>query len=194
MNKFYWLLITLFICCSCTSTNPKEPHVKIETGLGTIEVALYAEKAPKTVAAFLANVDAGVYKNGSFYRVLKNDNVPEEYNTGVIQGGVFNSIAGRALQLKGIEHESPRQTGLTHKSGTISMARTTAGSASSEFFICIGDQKQFDSSSRGNNDGLGYAAFGLVVEGMDVVMKIQNKKSTDDRFDEDIRIDYIKRL
>ena len=192
MNKFYWLLITLFICCSCTSTDPKEPHVKIETGLGTVEVALYAEKAPKTVAAFLANVDAGIYKNASFYRVLKNDNVPEEYNTGVIQGGVFNSIAGRALQLKGIEHESPRQTGLTHKSGTISMARTTAGSASSEFFICIGDQKQFDSSSRGS-DGQGYAAFGKVTKGMDVVMKIQNARSDGDRFVKQIRIENITR-
>jgi peptidyl-prolyl cis-trans isomerase A (cyclophilin A) len=168
--------------------------VLIETGMGDIEIALYADKAPKTVAAFLANLDAGVYEKASFYRVLKNENVPEEYNTGLIQGGVYGANPARGESLKGIEHESPRQTGLSHTSGTVSMARLEAGSASSEFFICIGDQKQFDSSSRGNNDGLGYAAFGKVVEGMDVVSKIQNRKSKGDSFVEDLRINKIKRL
>jgi peptidyl-prolyl cis-trans isomerase A (cyclophilin A) len=187
-----WLIAGIALIASCTQTDPKEPHVIIETAAGDIELALYAEKAPKTVAAFLANVDAGVYKNTSFYRVLKNENVPEEYNTGLIQGGVFNSKTNPSLPL--IEHESPRQTGLSHVSGTVSMARLAAGSASSEFFICIGDQKQFDSSSRGSNDGLGYAAFGIVKKGMSVVSKIQNKRSEGDRFLEDTRIRNIKRL
>jgi len=180
--------------CSCSSRDVKEPHVLIETGVGDIEIALYADKAPKTVAAFLANIDAGVYEKASFYRVIKNENVPEEYNTGLIQGGVYSANPTRGQGLKGIEHESPRQTGLSHISGTVSMARLEAGSATSEFFICIGDQKQFDSSSRGNNDGLGYAAFGKVIEGMDVVSKIQNRKSKGDAFVEDLRINKIKRL
>ncbi len=188
------LLILVATIYSCATSDPKEPHVLIETAAGDIELALYPEKAPKTVAAFLLNVDADLYNNASFYRVLKNENVPEEYNTGLIQGGIYNSDPASAMKLKGIEHESPKQTGLSHTDGTVSMARTTAGSATSEFFICIGDQKQFDSSSRGRNDGLGYAAFGRVVKGMDVVSKIQNRKSDGDRFLEDLRINKIKKL
>ncbi len=169
--------MALLILASCNSGNPNEPHVRIETGVGDIELALFPQKAPKTVAAFLALVDSSYYDNASFYRVLKNENVPAEYNTGLIQGGIFESNYMASTTTSRIEHESPRQTGLSHLSGTISMARTTAGSASSEFFICIGDQQQFDSSSsRGNSDGLGYAAFGMVKSGMDVVQKIQNKK------------------
>lgn len=179
---------------SCKQSNTREPHILIETGYGDIELELYPEKAPKTVAAFLANIDAGLYKDISFYRVLKNDNLPEEYNQGVIQGGVFQAKPELVPGLKKIEHESPRQTGLTHESGTISMARTTPGSATTEFFICIGDQKQFDSSSRGNSDGLGYAAFGKVVEGMKVIRKIQNQRSTGELFNNPVSISRIKKL
>ena len=188
------LLIIVMCAASCSFRDPLEPHILLETTSGDIEIALYANKAPKTVAAFLRNLDEEVYKKSSFYRVLKNENVPEEYNTGLIQGGVFSSDPTRVPGLKGIEHESPKQTGLSHVSGIVSMARTTVGSATTEFFICIGDQKQFDSSSRGNNDGLGYAAFGMVVEGMDVVSKIHNKKSKGDRFLEDIEIKKIRKL
>lgn len=166
----------------------------IKTQYGNIEVELYPEKAPKTVAAFLANVETGLYRDGSFYRVLKNENVPAEYNQGIIQGGVFKARPAVVASLKKVEHESPKQTGLTHESGVISMARTTPGSATSEFFICIGDQKQFDSSSRGNSDGLGYAAFGKVVEGMSVVKDIQNEKSNGESFMNAIRIIDIKKL
>jgi peptidyl-prolyl cis-trans isomerase A (cyclophilin A) len=193
MNKLYAILLEILILSSCSTGSSTEPHVLIETDYGNIEVALYPEKAPKTVAAFLQHVDSGIYTNASFYRVLKNENVPEKYNTGLIQGGIFNT-ANASLPLKGIEHESPKQTGLSHVSGTISMARLAPGTAASEFFICIGDQKQFDSSSRGNSDGLGYAAFGKVVDGLDVAARIQNQKSTGDRFVRDIKISRIKRL
>lgn len=194
MNKLTGFLFVFFILGSCTSYNPNEPHIKIETGYGDIEVVLYPEKAPKTVAAFLSYIDSGLYDNASFYRVLKNENVPAEYNTGLIQGGIFKTNTDRQIKLPGIGHESPKITGISHVSGIISLARTTPGSASSEFFICIGDQKQFDSSSRGNFDGLGYAAFGLVVKGMNVVSKIQNKESNGDSFVKEIKIDRIKRL
>lgn len=194
MNKLAGFLFALVVLGACSPSNLKEPHVKIETGYGDIEVVLYPEKAPKTVAAFLSYIDSGLYDNASFYRVLKNENVPEEYNTGLIQGGIFKTNTARQIKLPDIEHESPKITGISHVSGTISLARTTPGSASSEFFICIGDQKQFDSSSRGNYDGLGYAAFGMVVKGMDIVSKIQNKKSEGDSFIDFIKIDRIKRL
>ena len=135
MNKLDGFLFALLVLGACSPSNPKEPHVKIETGYGDIEVVLYPEKAPKTVAAFLSYIDSGLYDNASFYRVLKNENVPEEYNTGLIQGGIFKTNTARQIKLPGIEHESPKITGISHVSGTISLARTTPGSANSEFFI-----------------------------------------------------------
>ena len=191
MNRVFVFLMVLL--ASCTSGNKSENQVVIETGYGDIEVELYPGKAPKTVAAFLKYVDEGLYKNGSFYRVLKNDNVPEEYNTGLIQGGINTTNGSKQVSLPGTPHESPRVTGPTHESGVISMARTTPGTATSEFFICIGDQKQFDSSDRGNSDGQGYAAFGKVIKGMDVVMRIQNSRSDGDRFVSEIKIENIVR-
>lgn len=184
----------LFLISSCSQPSYKYPHVIIESEYGDIEVELYVDKAPQTVAAFLANIDEGHFKNASFYRVIKNDNVPEEYNTGLIQGGIYQTQPDSIAKQKKVPHESPRQTGLSHSSGIISMARTTPGSATSEFFICIGDQRQFDSSSRGSADGLGYAAFGKVFKGMDVVGKIQNKKNDGEDFVTPIIIKSIKRL
>lgn len=186
--------IASFCLFSCTQKTYKEPHVVIDTEYGEIEVELYPAKAPATVAAFLTNVDAGIFNKSSFYRVMKNDNVPAQYNSGLIQGGIFRTDPAKQAQLKKIPHESPRQTGLSHVSGTISMARTTPGSATSEFFICIGDQQQFDSSSGGNYDGLGYAAFGKVFKGMKVAREIQNKKSNGESFVPPIRIISIKKL
>jgi peptidyl-prolyl cis-trans isomerase A (cyclophilin A) len=200
LTNNYWpmkeiLFSILFLSLvSCSQKSYKNPHVLIKTELGNIEVELYPGKAPATVTAFLANTDAGLFDNSSFYRVIKNDNVPAEYNSGLIQGGIFKSNPQGQAQVKRIVHESPRQTGLTHSSGTISMARTTPGSATSEFFICIGDQPQFDSSSGGNYDGLGYAAFGKVFEGMKVVRAIQNKKSIGESFQSPIKIISIKKL
>ena len=193
MKKYRFFIISLLIF-SCTQKTYKEPHVLIQTEYGDIEVELYPEKAPKTVTVFLTHVDAGLFKKSSFYRVLKNENVPEEYNSGLIQGGVFKTNPSAQSPLKGIDHESPKQTGLSHVSGTISMARTTPGSATSEFFICIGDQLQFDSSSGGNYDGLGYAAFGKVFKGMKVARQIQNKKSNGENFEPPIKIISIKKL
>jgi len=193
MKKIFVTLLSLFVF-SCTPKKFKEPHVLIKTEYGDIELELYPGKAPATVAAFLTNLDAGIFNKSSFYRVIKNDNVPAEYNSGLIQGGIFKTDPSRQSQIQKIPHESPRQTGLSHVSGTISMARTTPGSATSEFFICIGDQLQFDSSSGGNYDGLGYAAFGKVVEGMKVAREIQNKRSNGESFETPVKIISIKKL
>ncbi len=191
MRKIVTGLLVVFVFGACNNGKTGGNQVVIDTEYGDIHVALFADKAPKTVAAFLTNVDAGLYKNGSFYRVLKNEDLPKEYNQGVIQGGIFQSKPG--TQVAFIEHESPKQTGISHIDGTISMARTTPGTASSEFFICIGDQPQFDSSSRGQSDGLGYAAFGRVTSGMKVVREIQNRKSMGESFNSPIKIHSIKR-
>jgi len=193
MKNIFVAILSLFLF-SCTQKTYKEPHVLIKTEYGDIEIELYPEKAPATVAAFLTNIEGEVFNKSSFYRVIKNDNVPAEYNSGLIQGGIFKTDPSRQSQIKKIPHESPRQTGLSHLSGTISMARTTPGSATSEFFICIGDQLQFDSSSGGNYDGLGYAAFGKVFKGMKVAREIQNKKNNGESFETPIQIISIKKL
>lgn len=194
MKNIIWICLLCITCYSCKQYAANDPHVKIETTQGDIIVQLFPDKAPKTVAAFLKYVEAGYYEESNFYRVIKNENVPAEYNTGLIQGGIFHSNPTVHDQLKGTEHESPKNTGLSHTSGTISMARATPGSATSEFFICVGDQQQFDSSNRTGSDGLGYAAFGKVVEGMKVVAAIQNKKSKGESFIDKIRINNIRRL
>jgi len=191
MRKWLNVFFIVATLAGCAGNKSGHPVVIIESAFGDIEVELYEDKAPKTVAAFLAGIDAGLYKKSSFYRVLKNEDAPTEYNYGLIQGGVFESKPETVTKF--VPHESPRQTGISHESGTISMARTTPGSASSEFFICIGNQSQFDSSSRGNADGLGYAAFGRVIKGMDIVKAIQNEKSNGDRFVKAIAIKNIER-
>ena len=172
------LIILLF---SCKSSNT-HPQIVIETNLGKIEAELYPDKAPKTVAAFLSYIDSGFYKNSSFYRVVFDEAMSNDDDAGVIQGGIWQSNNAKAEKLPGIPHESPKQTGLTHTSGTLSLARTTAGSANSEFFICIGDQSNYDDSKTLNPDGLGYAAFGKVISGMSIVRKIHQQPSNGEAF------------
>ena len=192
MYKCIIILAAVFI--SCGHPEYKNPHVLIETKLGDIEVELYPDKAPKTVAAFLANVEAGLYTNGSFYRVLKSEELPTDFNTGIIQGGVWQANDKQHTTIPGISHESTKQTGLSHTDGILSMARKDTGTATSEFFICIGDQSSLDFGNNGNPDGQGYAAFGNVFSGMGIVRKIQNQHSHGQRFDEMIEIRKIIKL
>lgn len=193
MNKII-ILILVIILISCGHKKYPYPHVVIHTAFGEIEVEIFTEKAPKTAAAFLEYVDSGYYKNSSFYRVLTNENVPAEYNSGLIQGGIYTTNNEQLQKLPGIIHEPTTQTGLLHTSGTISLAKTTPGTASTEFFICIGDQPQFNSSASAAVDGLGFAAFGRVVNGMDIVRKIQNNPSRGESFNHEIKISSIERL
>jgi len=180
----------LFLFASCTQKKYENPHILIVTNDGDIEAELFPSKAPKTVAAFLKYVDEGLYNPASFYRVLKNENLPPDYNMGIIQGGIHTTNPQKQLSLPGTAHEAPRHTGLSNTDGTLSLARNSPGTGSSEFFICIGDQTQFD----GGSNGEGYAAFGRVVSGMKAVRKIQNEKSNGDAFLNPITIKKIKRL
>lgn len=196
LNPDIYRLISIVFCClliSCNHPHYKNPHILINTNLGEIEVELFPGKAPKTVAAFLSYVDSGYYSNSSFYRVLKADELPNDNNTGIIQGGIYKTNYNNFV-VKGIEHESTKQSGLSHTDGTVSLARTTPGTATTEFFICIGDQSPLDHGRRGTEDGLGMAAFGKVFKGMDVVRKIQAQASRGDAFDKRIEIESIKKL
>lgn len=185
MYKFLLAAVGLM---ACSQPEYKNPHLLIETQMGDIEVELYPDQAPKTVAAFLSYIDSGFYNNSSFYRVLKSEEFPTPANTGIIQGGMWQTNPGKKATIPGIEHETTKQSGLTHQSGTLSLARTTPGTANTEFFICIGDQSPLDYGRRGTIDGQGFAAFGKVFDGMDIVRKIQAQKSHGDKFAEGIRI------
>jgi len=168
--------------------------VRIRTAAGDIEMELYPGQAPKTVAAFLSYVDSGFYRNGSFYRVLNDDNQSSEAGKSeLIQGGIWRTNQKKASSLRGIPHESTQLTHILHKDGVISMARTAPGTATTEFFICVGDQPGFDFGGDNNPDGQGYAAFGKVVKGMDIVRNIYARPENNQSFDPAIPIYEIVR-
>ncbi|MEO6730032.1 MAG: peptidylprolyl isomerase [Ferruginibacter sp.] len=191
--KFNFVLL-FTILFSCSQTKYTNPHIVIFTGFGDIEVELLPEKAPATVAAFLSYIDSGFYTNSSFYRVVMLEGLSSSGNTGLIQGGIWQTNDKQHPSVPGIVHESTNQTGLSHTTGTISLARTTPGSANTEFFICIGDQTQFDHGNAGAGDSLGYAAFGKVFKGMTVVRNIQGQRKNDQSFVEKILINKIERV
>lgn len=190
MKKLSVLIFATILFASCGGSKSRYQTITIKTGYGNIVAELYTDKAPKTAHAFIENIKAGIYKNSSFYRVV-NDGQSASYAKGVVQGGVYATAPALANDRPFIDHESPSTTGITHIDGTLSMARTAPGTAKTEFFICIGDQTGYDNSKLLQPDGLGYAAFGRVIEGMNVVRKIQGRPSSNDKFDQNIKIDNI---
>lgn len=148
------------------------PRVIIETALGDILVEIYLDQAPIAATNFLRYVDEALLDSAAFYRVVTLDNQPNDtVRIEVIQGGLAGDPAQHRLE--SIDHETTATTGVLHLDGTISMARSAPGTASSEFFITVGDQPALDYGGRRNPDGQGFAAFGRVIEGMDVVRAIQ---------------------
>ncbi len=168
MKRSFFIL--LFFIGSVTLQAQKNIFCSIKTELGNIIIELYPSKAPVTVANFLKYTDAHLYDSSSFFRAVTLNNQPKDsVKIEVIQGGDVDS----AKELAAIPLETTKQTGMLHKNGTISMARGKPASATSSFFICINDQPSLDFEGKRNKDGQGFAAFGKVVEGMDVVKKIQ---------------------
>lgn len=157
----------------------------IRTEKGDIEVALYPNRAPVTVANFLRYVDAGHFSGGSFYRVVRHDNDNGSPKIEVIQGGA--NLPGAATPFPPIAHETTDRTGLLHKDGTLSMARSEVGSATHAFFICLGDQPGLDFGGDRNADHQGFATFGQVTKGMDVVRAINRLDAT-----APVNDDYVK--
>lgn len=142
--------------------------VRLDTGLGPIIIALKARQAPLTVANFLRYVDEKRYDGSSFWRSAK---APSAVDYGLIEGGLQGDP--RKL-LPPVAHESTSQTGLRHVDGTVSLARKAPGTGDSDFFICVGDAPYLDANPAGEGDNLGFAAFGQVVQGMEIVRKILN--------------------
>lgn len=195
MRNYYLLIVTISLLMTACSTSYKNPHIEIQTSLGDIEVELYPDQAPRTVQAFLSYVKAGYYENSSFYRVLNDDNQPSNApKAELIQGGLYKSNRKVHDTLKGIPHETTQQTHIQHKNGVISLARLAPGTATSEFFICLGDQPGFDYGGENNPDKQGYAAFGKVVKGMEIVRKIYNQREDEQSFDPPVPIYNIIQL
>ena len=148
-------------------------RVVLQTDLGEIELRLDLVRAPITAANFLRYVDAGRYDEGRFHRTVRRDNQPDnDVLIEVIQAGVPRERAPEDFDP--IPLERTNRTGLKHTDGAVSMARDGPGTATSDFFICIGDQPELDFGGRRNPDRQGFAAFGRVIRGMDVVRAIQD--------------------
>jgi peptidyl-prolyl cis-trans isomerase A (cyclophilin A) len=166
------------------------PRVVIQTALGSIEVEVDTVRAPITGSNFLRYVDQGAYREGRFHRTVRPDNQAEsEVEIEAIQGGP----AARSKSFSSIELERTSETGLSHKDGTISMARDGPDTATSDFFITIGDQPELDFGGKRNPDGQGFAAFGRVIRGMDVVRQIQTARARGQRLTPAIEIQDIVR-
>ena len=151
-----------------------ETMVVLETELGNITIEVYEEQAPISSASFLDHVDGGYFEGGAFWRTVTTENDNGSPIIVVIQGGVI----GEVTDLPTVEHESTRDSGILHKDGIVSLGRSDPGTASgASFFICIGDQPALDFGAMRNPDGLGFAAFGRVVDGMDVVHAIHRREA-----------------
>ena len=175
-----FVLSAVVSATALVSTQAKTVRVRVQTELGDIVLEVDPIKAPITTANFLKYVDAGHYDGGIFHRTVKMDNQPEStVKIEVIQAGVNPDMAKSGFPPIALERTSV--TGLLHKDGAISMARGMPDSATSGWFICINDQPSLDFGGARNPDGQGFAAFGRVVKGMDVVRKIQGAPSSSDR-------------
>jgi cyclophilin family peptidyl-prolyl cis-trans isomerase len=147
------------------------PRVQIDTALGSITVELDAARAPITTRNFLRYVLEGFYSDGEFFRTVTADNQPKDsIKIEVIQAGANPERENEAYDPIPLERTST--TGMRHVDGAISMARGGPDTATHSFFICVGDQPELDFGGRRNPDGQGFAAFGRVVEGMDLVREI----------------------
>lgn len=141
------------------------PRVEIVSAMGRIVIAVETVKAPLTAANFLRYVDQKRYDlGGHFFRASRAPNAPE---IGLIQGG----LQGVGV-LKPVPHEPTTLTGLKHTDGVVSLARYAPGTGTSDFFICVGEAPYLDADPAASGDNAGFAAFGRVVEGMEVVKAI----------------------
>jgi peptidyl-prolyl cis-trans isomerase A (cyclophilin A) len=164
--------LSLMLTAATPVPAPPPVRVVLETSLGAVELEIDAARAPATAANFLRYVDAGRYDGGRFHRTVRLDNQPgKTVLIEVVQAGV-DPVHEKA-DFPAVALERTSATGLKHRDGTLSMARDGPDTATSDFFICIGDQPELDFGGKRNPDGQGFAAFGRVVRGREVVRKIQ---------------------
>ena len=183
---YHWELVSALFAADSRTLSEK-PRVLIQTATGDIEVELDRNRAPATVKNFLRYVEKGLYRDGLFHRTVTLSNQPaNKVKIEVLQAAANPARTNEFLPP--IKLERTRDTGLKHLDGTISMARDGPDTAQDEFFICIGDQPELDFGGKRNPDGQGFAAFGKVIKGMDVVRRIQSAPADGQSLKPPIRI------
>jgi peptidyl-prolyl cis-trans isomerase A (cyclophilin A) len=194
------LLLTLPLLAAlsaCTTDRPADPRIytRVDTELGAFVIAVDPARAPITVANYLALVDGKHLDNGKVYRIVTPANqTPEtKHKIEVVQWGRAQDDKEPSPRAP-IAHETTAVTGLKHRNGTVSMARVAPGTASGEFFICIGDQPELDFGGGRNPDGQGFAAFGQVVAGEDIVMALYGKAEAQQYIKQPIAVRTVRRL
>lgn len=181
------VLLLVLLAGSSPAAGNLRVRVLLETELGDIELELDQWHAPATAANFLQYVNKGFYDGGLFHRTVTQSNQPQDkIKIEVIQAGA--SPTKEADAFAPIPLERTNKTGLKHLDGTISMARDEPDTATSDFFICIGNQPELDFGGKRNPDGQGFAAFGRVIRGMDVVRKIHASASDGQKLTPPIKI------
>lgn len=168
MRYWKYVLVFIFFIGSVLMADVKNSVVKLDTNYGDIFIELYAKEAPISVKNFLAYANEGFYDNTIFHRVIKGF---------VIQGGGFEpELQQRIPSLPPIQNEA--DNGLKNRRGTVAMARTqVVDSATSQFFVNLADNAFLDYRNS-SQSGYGYAVFGRVIIGMDVVDRIGETKTT----------------
>jgi peptidyl-prolyl cis-trans isomerase A (cyclophilin A) len=179
-----WHLCKRLVWCSLAALTlaAQNPRVLLETEMGEIVLELNQKQAPRTAGNFLRYVESGHYNGGRFHRTVTMNNQPNNaVKIEVIQGAA-NPARKKSL-FDPIEMETTNLTGLRHVDGTLSMARDGPHTARDEFFICIGDQPELDFGGKRNSDGQGFAAFGRIVRGNEIVRRIHQAAAAQQKLD-----------
>jgi len=187
-------LVSTVFCVGGGSYAADPPlQVRVVTPMGAITLELDPINAPVTTTNFLRYVDEGFYTGGRFFRTVTDDNQPfDTVKIEVIQGGANPARAGDAYPPIALERTS--DTGLRHLDGTVSMARSEPDTATDSFFICVGDQPELDHGGSRNPDGQGFAAFGHVVDGIDVVRAINALPAAGQSLEPPVLIEKVFRV
>jgi len=177
---------------TASQASPERPVVLIKTELGDITARIYLDKAPITAGNFMRYVDAELYDDTNFFRVVtREESAPNPaVAIEVVQGGQVEETR----EYPPIAHETTAATGLKHLDGALSIARSAPGTATSSFSIIINDQPAMDFGGKRNPDGQGFAVFGYVISGMDVARKIHRSPHERQRLTPPVAILSIRRL
>ena len=169
-------------------------RTRVETEAGSFVVEVDPEVAPVTVANYLAHVDRKLLDGGAVYRIvtLANQAPETRHKIEVVQWEETGPTARRRRWRRSPTRRRAR-AGLRHLDGTVSMARAQPGTATAEYFVCVGDQPELDFGGGRNPDGLGFAAFGRVVEGMDVIRALHARGEADQYLAQPIRVRSVRR-
>ncbi len=175
------LMLCTMLCLPLAASAEEAPRVNLKTSLGDIVVELDPAKAPKSTANFLEYVDSGFYNGTIFHRVIPGF---------MVQGGGFTADLQKKDTREPIENEA--KNGLKNDRGTIAMARTNdPHSATAQFYINSVDN---DSLNQGRAPGWGYAVFGKVVTGMDVVDEISKVETERKNYMSNVPVEPVKIL